>query len=1035
VHRTSDAIGYFAADPRMYQILLTPNAANITKLIQSITFTKTTTAANEVLHIFGVTTKPSLINNDVAVTAIAGLASGCGLTNQENVCVTIQNAGSAPHTNFPVRFTVDNGTPVTETFTGSLAPGATANYCFTAKANLSVPGNHTVQACTGLSNDVLPTNDCFSKAVTSLPTISAYPYVQNFETNDGGWVAGGIASSWAWGTPTKHVINSAASGTKVWATELTTFYNNNEKSYVISPCLNFSSLTQPVIEFKIWWQSENNFDGAVLQSSIDGGATWQNVGAKGDPKNWFNSNTIAGAPGGQSEGWTGRDLSNTGSGGWVTARHALTGLGGNPSVKLRVAFGSGAAINNDGFAFDDVMIYQSPAIDGTVTAITSPNSACSLTNQETVTITVANNGSSPISNIPVTYTINGTGLVSETIPGPIAPNASLNYSFTAKANLSVAGTYNIVAETNISGDPITGNDATTKVVTSIPLVSSLPYSQGFENGDGGWLPGGTFSSWALGTPAKSIINSAATGTKAWVTSLAGNYNPNEKSYVLSPCFDFSGKPDPDFEMKVWWNSQFSFDGAVLQSSIDGGATWQKVGAKGDPNNWYNDNTINGEPGGQPAATAQGWTGAIATVNGSNGWVPVKHRLTGLGGKSSVRLRIAFGSDATLVDNGFAFDDIHIGDNTNNLAVTSIQAINKPCGFNASEPITAVIENLGATAVSGFTVSYTVNGGTPITQAYAGSLAGGATANFTFTQGANLSNSGPYTIVVTVNSSSDPDGSNNSATYNITNAYSAGLPAAYDFESAATGIAQLHKVIKTKSNIVESTGASNGAGSTKGLIMDGVSNTGWVVPGGTANPWTINPENFSAIYTCFNPSGGPANAPLWLSFDLKQLFKSANSNTNFRVTINGTQVGPTYRPPFSGTPITWQRINVDLSAYKNLTSILVGLESSVMEAYAAGTGTANLIDNITFSRVSLGVKTDALSSQIHVYPNPGNGVFNVSLPAGKICQLEVTDMSGKKILTQEAKCDTQLNLEGIAKGIYLLQVSSENGSAIRKLIVE
>ena len=32
-------------------------------------------------------------------------------------------------------------------------------------------------------------------------------------------------------------------------------------------------------------------------------------------------------------------------------------------------------------------------------------------------------------------------------------------------------------------------------------------------------------------------------------------------------------------------------------------------------------------------------------------------------------------------------------------------------------------------------------------------------------------------------------------------------------------------------------------------------------------------------------------------------------------------------------------------------------------------------------------------------------------------------------------NTQLNLEGTAKGIYLLRVSGENGTTTRKLIVE
>ena len=69
---------------------------------------------------------------------------------------------------------------------------------------------------------------------------------------------------------------------------------------------------------------------------------------------------------------------------------------------------------------------------------------------------------------------------------------------------------------------------------------------------------------------------------------------------------------------------------------------------------------------------------------------------------------------------------------------------------------------------------------------------------------------------------------------------------------------------------------------------------------TIDPWTNNPDHFSAIYMCVNPAGGAATDSLWLTFDLKQLFKTANANTNFRVTVNGTQVGSTYRPPFDPT---------------------------------------------------------------------------------------------------------------------------------------
>ena len=163
-------------------------------------------------------------------------------------------------------------------------------------------------------------------------------------------------------------------------------------------------------------------------------------------------------------------------------------------------------------------------------------------------------------------------------------------------------------------------------------IATFPYNEDFESGDGGWVAdNATSGTWALGSPTNTIINSADSGTNAWVTNLTGNYNSGESSSVESPIFDFSTLTAPAIELSVWWNSEFSWDGAVLQTSIDGGTTWQNVGAFGDANNWFNDNTIAGNPGGQQ----QGWTGRASSSNGSGGWLVARHALAGLAGESSV----------------------------------------------------------------------------------------------------------------------------------------------------------------------------------------------------------------------------------------------------------------------------------------------------------------------------------------------------------------------------------------------------------------
>ncbi len=748
---------------------------------------------------------------------------------------------------------------------------------------------------------------------------------------------------------------------------------------------------------------------------------------------------------------------------WRTASSQdATSVSANPQY-VNLATGnlqpSSGALNNIGVAVtpavtDDITGAARPATpdpgayeftpapnDVGVIAITSPTSGCNLTASENIVITIQNFGTATQSNFPISYTINGGTPVTQTFAGPLAPGATATVTFTVPANLATPNTYNIVAQTNLTGDALTANNATTKVVTAIPSISTLPYTEGFENGNGGWIAGGTNSSWAIGTPAKAVINSAGAGSNSYVTGLTGTYNASENSHVTSPCFNFTGLGDPDFEMKVWWNSEGGWDGAVLQSSIDGGTTWANVGALNDPNNWYNDASLDGRAGGQDI----GWAGTGTASSG--GWVTAKHKLTGLGGQSSVQLRIAFGSDASVHYDGFAFDDIRIGDNTNNLAITSFVPLTQLCGFGTNEKVEVVLENLGGLPVTGYTVSYTVNGGAAVT-APGPALAPGVPTNFVFPTGANLSAAGTYTIVVTVTNPGDPEAGNNTVTYTISNATFPGLPPVFNFETPTTGIAALRTVTRTKSAITESAAASRPligapATSTKGMLMEATTATGWVMPVGITDPWTNNPDFFSAAYICFTPPTG--TSPLWLSFDLKQTFNTANANTNFRVTVNGTPVGGnqtspanTYRPPFNGVGGTsdWTKIYLDLTAYTG-GNIQIGLESSVGAPFAAGAGPANMVDNIRFhSSNPTGMKDNALAQSLSVYPNPSNGMFTVSLPKGKTFEMEVTDLTGKVVMKQVVKGNAaQLDLKGQAQGVYMLKITSEGNTAVQKLIIQ
>ncbi len=88
-----------------------------------------------------------------------------------------------------------------------------------------------------------------------------------------------------------------------------------------------------------------------------------------------------------------------------------------------------------------------------------------LTAAETVIVTVFNYGEETQSNIPVSYMIDGTNTVNETVAGPLASGESVQYTFSATANLGTEGeTYEITAYTSLAIDEFLENDTLSKSV-------------------------------------------------------------------------------------------------------------------------------------------------------------------------------------------------------------------------------------------------------------------------------------------------------------------------------------------------------------------------------------------------------------------------------------------------------------------------------------------------------------------------------------------------------------------------------------------
>lgn len=106
--------------------------------------------------------------NDIGIISIDEPQNGI-LTASEEITVTVRNFGVDDQSNFPVTYQINDGTVITENFTGSLASNMDEQFTFSTLADLSNPGEtFSIHAGTALDTDLNPANDTISKAVTHL---------------------------------------------------------------------------------------------------------------------------------------------------------------------------------------------------------------------------------------------------------------------------------------------------------------------------------------------------------------------------------------------------------------------------------------------------------------------------------------------------------------------------------------------------------------------------------------------------------------------------------------------------------------------------------------------------------------------------------------------------------------------------------------------------------------------------------------------------------------------------------------------------
>ncbi|HET8573392.1 MAG TPA: S8 family serine peptidase [Edaphocola sp.] len=290
-----------------------------------------------------------VVHNDIQMLAIDSLFHfNCALSDQVPLTVSIYNSVQNTVYNIPVTFKLDNLATVTEVI-DSIPGKDTLSYRFQNALDLSMLDVHHISAWCAVPSDSYKLNDSIINfTIHNQPVIDSFPYLQDFEQDNGHFYTEGYNDSWAYGTPGSVKINHAASGQKAWKTNLTGGYNDNEISYLYSPCFDISQLQKPMLSFSLATDIETNptdssvFDQAYVEYSTDG-IHWQRLNAGNDSYNWYN-NTVAKAWTKEGETW------------WHVATTALPAVQG--TIAFRFVLKSDPGASYEGMALDDIHIYD-----------------------------------------------------------------------------------------------------------------------------------------------------------------------------------------------------------------------------------------------------------------------------------------------------------------------------------------------------------------------------------------------------------------------------------------------------------------------------------------------------------------------------------------------------------------------------------------------------------------------------------------------------------------------------------------------------
>ena len=217
-------------------------------------------------------------------------------------------------------------------------------------------GTRTIEATVNINNDYYATNNSGTLSFNVNKTEMAQ-IVNTFETTQDDLLAlADLGTSiWERGVPSGSQLNTVSSGERAYATNLDGNYDDNNVSYLYSPCFDLTTIGDPILKFDMAFDIEFDWDLLYMQYSTDSGQNWNLLGSSNDP-NWYNSARISGdgiadncynCVGGQ---WTGTNTS------LEEYSYNLAPLSNEANIIFRFVFHTDGYVNQEGVVIDDLVV-------------------------------------------------------------------------------------------------------------------------------------------------------------------------------------------------------------------------------------------------------------------------------------------------------------------------------------------------------------------------------------------------------------------------------------------------------------------------------------------------------------------------------------------------------------------------------------------------------------------------------------------------------------------------------------------------------